>query len=214
MIDEAILDPEAGDRSQLVDALALAFRDNPMNRVIHGPNSGRRERANRAGLRSLVLDATSDAVTRVIRHEGRIVGGFVVVPPGRFPLPPPRLRRLMGCLLHQGSRAMDQWGQVTSALLPHHPFDGHWYLAALGVVPSLHGLGFGSRLLSALFRLVEHDPGPLYLESDREASMRFYRGRGFRLVHELELLGLPCWCLQREIPGGAGDLCDSVREGQ
>ena len=71
---------------ELLEALALAFRDNPMNVAIHGSNPRRRVRANRAGLRALVLDSADQAIARVIRHEDRVVGGFIVVPPGGFPM--------------------------------------------------------------------------------------------------------------------------------
>jgi len=213
MIDEAIREPEATERAQLVDVLAAAFRDNPMNVQIHGPNPARRIRANRAGLRSLVQDSTDDTLTRVLlREDGRVAGGFVAVPPGRFPLRAPRLRRLAGCFLHQGGRAMDRWSQVTSSLLSRHPLEPHWYLAVLGVAPSLQNRGLGGRLLDELFRAVEADPRSIHLESDRDASVRFYRSRGFEIVDELEPLGITCWCLRREIPGGTKILCDSVRE--
>jgi ribosomal protein S18 acetylase RimI-like enzyme len=212
MIDEAIADPDPAERVALVDALALAFRDNPMNIAIHGPRAGHRVRANRAGLRALVLDSARQTVTRVIRHGGQVAGGFVVVPPGAFPLPAPRVRRLIGSFFHQGARAMDQWSQVAASLGVLHPVTDHWYLAVLGVVPSLHGRGLGTRLVEALLRTVATDPRPIYLESDREASVRFYLGRGFRTVAEVKPLDVTCWCLLRERPGGAGDLCDSVRE--
>ncbi len=212
MIDEGIRDPDATDRHELVDVLAQAFRDNPMNLAIHGSHPRRRLRANRAGLRALVLDTRATAVSRVIRHQGRVVGGFVLVPPGGTPLPGPALHRQIGCLFHQGVRAMEQWTFVTSSLMQNHPTGEYWYLAVLGVVPRLHGHGFGSRLVQALIRLVEDDPNPLYLESDREASMRFYLARGFAPLSELTLLDVRCWCLGLGFPGVDENLCDSVRE--
>jgi ribosomal protein S18 acetylase RimI-like enzyme len=212
MIDESIVDPDPTARRELLEALALAFRDNPMNVAIHGSNPRRRVRANRAGLRALVLDSADQAIARVIRHEDRVVGGFIVVPPGAFPMDRQKFGRQIGCLIGQGARAMDRWSSVTASLGLYHPVVDHWYLAVLGIVPWLQGYGFGSRLLEALERITESNPCPLYLESDRKASMRFYLARGFALRDEMKLQGVRCWCLGRGFAGIDADLCDSVRE--
>ena len=212
MIDESVMDPDPSARRELLEALAQAFRDNPMNIAIHGPRPKRRVRANRAGLRALVLDTQGEAIARVIRHEGKVVGGFIAVPPGGFPLSSPSPSRQVGCFLGQGARAMDRWQFITSSLGLYHPFEKHWYLAALGIVPWLQGYGLGNRLLDELDRVVEADPHPVYLESDREPSVHFYLARGFESRDETELLGVRCWCLGRGFAGENRDLCDSVRE--
>jgi len=204
--------PTAGGRRELLEALSHAFRDNPMNIAIHGPNPARRVRANRAGLRALVLDTADRTIRRVIRHEGRVVAGFIVVPPGEFPLPMQGLRRQIGCLIGQGARAMDRWGHVMGEVGLYHPDGRHWYLAVLGVVPWLQGYGLGHRLIDELIRIRETDPAPIYLESDREASVRFYLSRGFEIRQELSILGVRCACLGRGFAGASQDLCDSVRE--
>ena len=212
MIDESIADPDPRARRELLEILALAFRDNPMNVAIHGPRPKRRVRANRAGLRALVLDTANEALARVIRFEGRVVGGFVAIPPGGRPLSSPSLGRQIGCYLGQGARAMDQWRAVTESLGQYHPIEAHWYLAVFGIVPWLQGHGFGNRLIDELNRMIESDPCPVYLESDREPSVRFYQARGFAPRAETELQGVRCWCLGRGFAGANGDLCDSVRE--
>ena len=212
MIDETLADPDAQDRRALLQVLSLAFRDNPMNIAIHGPRPAKRVRANRAGLRGLVLDTAGETCTRVVRHQNRVVGGFVAVPPGRFPLDAQSMGRQIGCLFGQGFRAMRDWGAVTSELGLHHPNSPHWYLAVLGVEPEFQGQGFGNQLLQALFRMMKDDPAFLYLESDRPASVDFYLGRGFSICTETKLIGVDCWCLARRSPDVDEDLCDSVRE--
>lgn len=212
MIDESIADPDPSARRELLEALALAFRDNPMNIAIHGPQPRRRVRANRAGLRALVLDTAAETMARVIRHQGRVVGGFVVVPPGGFPLSSPRLGRQLSCLLGQGPRAMDRWRAVTHSLGLYRPTQSHWYLAVLGIVPGCRGYGLGSRLLDELNRSIASDPCPVYLESDFEPSVRFYLARGFVPRAETKLEGVRCWCLGRGFDDADRDLCDSVRE--
>lgn len=172
-----------------------------MNVAIHGPDPARRTKANRAGLRSLVLDTATAGVTRVIRDQGRVVGGFVAVRPDEFPLPAPRWLRQLQCLLGQGARAMDQWGHITQELLPYHPDSSCWYVAILGVSPSLHNQGFGSRLIEALLALRASASEPIYLESDRAESVRFYRARGFEVRDAIRVSGVDCWCLGRDFAG-------------
>lgn len=212
--DATVSVPTQRERRALVSVLARAFRDNPMNRAIHGPSPSRRLRANRAGLRSLVLDHEASAETRVIRNEGRVVGGFVAVAPGRYPLPGASLRRQLGCFFWQGARAMDRWSFVSDALHRRHPSSPYWYLAVLGVDPVSQGRGFGGRLLAALGELAARQPAPIHLESDRAESVDFYRARGFEPVESVLLLEVPCWRLERRAEGlssGEGtDLCDAL----
>ena len=212
MIDEAIEDPDPRARRALLEVLAVAFRDNPMNVAIHGPRASRRVRANRAGLRALVLDSAGHAKTRVVRDQGRVVGGFVAAPPGVFHISVPSVSRQIHCYLGQGGRAMERWRDVTARLGPYRPSENHWYLGVLGVLPEFRGRGLGSRLLDAFAQLVAEDPCPIYLESDRAASVRFYLSRGFIVRKETTLEGVACWCLGRGFSGENADLCDSVRE--
>lgn len=202
-------------RRDLLDVLARAFLDNPMNRTIHGPHPARRLRANRAGLRALLLDLHPWTRTRVIRNEGRVVGGFVAVPPGGHPLPGASLRRQLGCWFWQGARAMDRWGFVTETLAREHPLEPHWYLSVLGVDPDWQGRGLGSRLLDALHALAREEPAPIYLESDRPESVAFYGARGFERLGDVWIFDVQCWRLRRapnERSSGEGrDLCHAVR---
>jgi ribosomal protein S18 acetylase RimI-like enzyme len=206
--------PDGAGRRALLEVLARAFRDNPMNRVIHGPDPARRVRANRAGLRALVLDLHPWTETRVIRNEDRVVGGFIAVPPGAFPLPGASLRRQLGCLFWQGARAMDRWGFVTESLLREHPLAPHWYLAVLGVDPAFQGRGFGTGLVDGLRALVRAAPSPIYLESDRAQSVAFYCARGFERLGEVRVLDVSCWRIGCDralgISGEGSDLCNAV----
>jgi ribosomal protein S18 acetylase RimI-like enzyme len=90
---------------------------------------------------------------------------------------------------------MDQWGRVNQALSEFRPLFDHWYLSVLGVEPSLQGHGFGGRLLDALLSMAAAESAPLYLESDREESVRFYRGRRLEDRVETRVHGVRCWCL-------------------
>jgi GNAT superfamily N-acetyltransferase len=197
MIEEVAHNPDAAERRELLDVLALAFRDNPMNVEIHGSSVARRVRANRAGLRSLILDTENFADARVICHQGRVVGGFVALPPDVPFLPGPVFWRQVGCFLHQGARAMDRWGQVNRNLSAFRPAGQHWYLSVLGVSPAMQGAGVGGQLIEALIEMVSAEPAPIYLESDRPESVDFYRARGFEDREEVRVHNVSCWCLGR-----------------
>lgn len=204
--------PDRAARRALVGVLARAFRDNPMNVRIHGPDPDRRVRANAAGLRSLVLDHVGRLVSMVFTLDSEVVGGFVLAPPGVFSLPRPSPRRQIECFLLQGRSAMAAWAEVARGVPDHRPRVAHWYLAVLGVEPVFQGRGVGSALLAAIGDLVARDPGPLVLECDRPASVAFYRAQGFGVQAEGSVLGLPIWCLGREAAAArAPDGADSLR---
>jgi len=191
--------PTRAERRDLVQVLARAFRDNPMNVAIHGPNPARRVRANAAGLRSVVLDQESMTFSRVITYEGEVVGGFVAARPSWNPLPLPSLRRRLECFWLQGGPAVRAWAEVSLAMPDHRPRDNHWYLVVLGVEPAKQGRGSGRRLLDALFAEVAAEPGEICLECDRPESVRFYERAGFANREETEVHGVPCWCLGRSV---------------
>ena len=231
---DSIAVPDAGERRALLEVLARAFRDNPMNQAIHGASPHRRLRANRAGLRALVLDShgeEGDGIhTRIARGtNAEVLGGFIALAPGCHALPPPRLRRQIGCLWHQGVRAMERWSEVHFRLGQLRPTQPHWYLAVLGVDPRSWGRGVGSRLLAELLRLAGSGPDeaggggwenrvggradPIHLESDREQSIRFYRTRGFEPRASCRVLGVRCLALGRGFPDAGLNPCDPVRVG-
>ncbi len=200
-LGQLISPPDRRTKQALLEVLAQAFLDNPMNVAIHGPDPKRRLRANRAGLRALVLDSGPAALTRILRAEGRVAGGFVVLRPGGFPLDPPLIRRQIGCMLYQGIRAMECWGRVNHELRLIHPEEPHWYLAVLGVAPWAQGRGSGRALVEELGQLVAQQPAPIYLEADRPQSVRFYQALGFESRAEIDVLGVRCVCLGRGFRG-------------
>jgi GNAT superfamily N-acetyltransferase len=206
--------PDKVERRALVAVLARAFQDNPMNLAIHAGSRRRRIRANGAGLRALVLDSGEATEKRVMRMAGRIVGGWIATRPGLFPLPAPSVSRQIGCLFHQGVRAMDQWGRASRELEELHPQEAHWYLAVLGVEPALHGQGLGAALLAELHQLVAERPAPIYLECDDPRSVGFYQSQGYSERSVREVNGVRCVCLGRGFADAAPDLCDPVRVGR
>ena len=69
MLDPRRLYPEGTESRALAEVLALAFRDNPLNRAVIGGSEARRLRANRAGMRASLIAALPAAVV-LIAPEG------------------------------------------------------------------------------------------------------------------------------------------------
>lgn len=76
------------------------------------------------------------------------------------------------------------WANRLRALLAaqdqHHPRGiPHAYLAAIGVDPSWHGGGLGTRALRAQLHDLDHHRQPSYLEASSPASRRLYHRLGY-----------------------------------
>ena len=114
-----------------------------------------------------------------------------------FPLQSPGPIPLLRYLLGQGPRVVRRWGEVSRALEAVHPEGPHWYLSLLGVEPSLQARGLGSELLRHWLSQVDREPAAIYLETDVESNCVFYEREGFAVENEIQLLGVPLWCMAR-----------------
>lgn len=180
-------------RRELLEVLARAFLDNPMNRQLHRGSASARLRANRAGLKSLVLDRGDRVTTRVLQRDGGVVGGLVEMPlPAPPPPPPARFSRRLGCLLHQGPRALLGWEHVNQKVMGMRPIEPSRFIAVLGVDPDSWGRGFGSILLNEVIAAAAAQGMPVYLESDRPESIDFYRSHGFEERGRVSAFGIDC----------------------
>jgi ribosomal protein S18 acetylase RimI-like enzyme len=134
----------------------------------------------------------------VARSGSEVAGALVAVPPLCWPLPPPAAAARLRCLLGQGWRVARRWGEAYEALEAVHPLEPHWYLASLGVAPARQGRRLGSELLACW--LAGADAHDAYLETDQPRNVEFYRRRGFEVVRELAVQGIPVWCMRRPPP--------------
>jgi ribosomal protein S18 acetylase RimI-like enzyme len=182
------------------EALALAFRDNPLNVAVIGADPERRLRSNRAGMRLLLPVARQLGWVRVVGAP-RVEGALIALPPLAYPLPPPSLPPQLRALCVQGFRVRARWSRVFEHLNALHPVAPHWYLATLGVVPEARGRGQGRALLETLLARADADAQPCYLETDRAENVPFYEGGGFGVERESEILGVRVWHMQRPARG-------------
>lgn len=192
----------AGDVGAAAEVLARAFRDNPLPRVLlPGGHPERRLRAVRAGFSVLLPVAASRGTVLAAWREGRPVGILIGLGPGQWPLPLPPVRARLRALAAQGLRATWRLAELSERLARLHPGAPHAYLAALGVEPAFRGRGAGRALLARWLELTRGFRVPSYLETDREANLRFYGAAGFGVVGSLSFRGVAIWRMERPVAG-------------
>jgi ribosomal protein S18 acetylase RimI-like enzyme len=67
------------------------------------------------------------------------------------------------------------------------PRDPHWYLAMIGVDPSLQGRGIGAQLMQPVLDEADRDGLLAYLESSNPLNVPWYEKFGFHVTGELPL---------------------------
>jgi len=185
------------DREPAVRLLARAFRDNPLNRAVIGPDANTRLRSNIHGMRAHLPPAEDHGVLRTARCGSDLAGMLISAPPFAWPFPAPAWGPRLRCLAGQGMGVARRWAAVSEALREHHALGPHWYLATLGVEPEQWGLGVGSALLADWLAQVDADQGRAYLETDAPRNQPFYERAGFRTTGEIQVFGTTVWLMER-----------------
>ena len=82
----------------------------------------------------------------------------------------------------------------------YHPKEPHYYLFAIGALPSAQGQGVGSALIRHLLRRCDREQMPAYLENSREGNLDFYSGHGFEVQRRIQFTedAPPIWLMWRE----------------
>ena len=200
----------ARERQAAALVLASAFRDNPLNRAVIGEGAARRLACNLSGMRATLAAALRGNARLLTAVGGSGPQGLLLaLPPGRYPLGAPSLWHQLRCLAGQGFGVMTRWGRVFEHLDAVHPLGAHWYLGLLGVAPAQQGRGLGASLLGRWLREVDAEGGDTYLETDRERNVAFYRAAGFEVREELQVLGVPIWCMWRPSRARVADPSDA-----
>lgn len=76
----------------------------------------------------------------------------------------------------------------------------YMYLLIIGVASSAQGKGLGSKLIAAVTEECDNENLKLYLETEKEENLRFYKKHGFTVLEKITLpkLNLPMWLMLRE----------------
>ncbi len=152
-------------------------------------------------LGAMVRDGADHGEVWVARRAERVVGSATWYPPGALPRPKGReLRIYLACaraLLNGTNRRTGL--RLLDAVERAHPTEPHWYLAVLGVDPSMQGRGLGRALLEPVLDRCDEVLEPAYLETQKPDNLPFYERFGFTVVGEVRVADSPTiWRMWRD----------------
>ena len=164
--------------------LARAFVDDPV--IAHYLAGSRRRRLGypaffRTNLHELM---PLGAVYGLISSNG-LAGVAAWMPPGSEPGAPDRHARLNSLTVRAlYPRTGGALFEGFAGMAPLHPAEPHWYLAFVGIEPTLQGSGRGARLLAPVFERADAEGHLCYLETPFPGTIPFYERLGFQTSAE------------------------------
>jgi GNAT superfamily N-acetyltransferase len=180
--------------------LARAFHDYPVSRYCFADQGGYYDRAVRALFRfNCDRRAAIGGIHLGVYDGDRLVGVAGISQPDEQPLPAALVSRWTWLAAVLGPQAVDRlerFGEVTAR---HRLPMPHLTLDVLGVLPELHGRGYGRALLDATHALAEAHPytDGVYLDTETASNVGLYEHVGYRLVCREQLDELTIWCMFR-----------------
>ncbi|GAB2537901.1 GNAT family N-acetyltransferase [Nocardia heshunensis] len=198
MVDIEVRDLVRRQRRDAAAVLAHGMRDNPINVAAFGGDEAHRERVLHRFFRAAVYGVSGRGTVAGALREGRVVGVCGMAPPGRCQSVPGEKARILptvvlGTTVGTTGRVIrwsTEWAQ-------RDPAEPHWHLGPVAVDPALQGLGIGTLMLRDFCARVDDRGAAAYLETDKPENVKFYRGFGFEVVDEADVLGIPNWFMRR-----------------
>lgn len=131
------------------------------------------------------------------------LGASLWFPPGTLEISPrERLAELLS-MLPEGIAAFRRGARWEELIAKHHPREPHWYLQTLSVAPAAQRSGVGTALIEPGLARADADGLPVYLETQRESNIPYYRRFGFELTEKIGLHDSPpLWLMWREASTG------------
>jgi ribosomal protein S18 acetylase RimI-like enzyme len=191
----------ADELPEFYAVLARAFEDDPVTEFLF-PDAGSRILRLTAFYRSMVPTL---AASGRLETDAAIRGGAV----WQGPNPPrPGGLQVLSMMLHSALilRGRTLAGMTLGRTLEavHEPRP-HWYLAILGTEPEHQGKGVGSALIAPVLAQCDRKGTLAYLESSKQANIRFYESHGFEVSAEVSIPGGPVlWPMLRRPRGRDG----------
>jgi len=187
------------DRATCIGILTRAFDDDPaMNWLV-------RQDEKRGTAFDLLFQTAFDKLTFpfgevYVTEDGG--GAALWCPPGTWKLSLAKQLSLLPAYLKvcRLSRMPVVLPRIQAVQNLHPPFP-HFYLFALGVMPSSQGRGLGSALLRHVLAKCDEQRLPAYLEASTAKSRDLYMRHGFRVIREflLDKDGPLLWFMLRDL---------------
>jgi ribosomal protein S18 acetylase RimI-like enzyme len=182
--------------------LGRAMRDNPVHvRTFATADAERRRRALERFFRPVLLGLHQRGLIYGAYRDDALVGICGIARPGFCqPTPLEKLCVLPAVVFGNPLGAALRVLNWTTAWTHRDPAGPHWHLGPVAIEPCVQRQGIGSALLTAFCVHMDAYGAVSYLETDRQANVRFYEKFGFVVVAEANILGVPNWFMSR--PGG------------
>lgn len=182
------------DAARLGAVMASAFHDDPVLGWLLPDARRRPARLRRffgVELRHLALPRGRVWTT------GELSGAALVLPPGRWRVPP-RATLLEGRAFGASLGRAARLGLAMERRHARNMRGPHYYVRDVGVLPEMQGRGLGSALLAPTLERCDREGLPAYLEASSERSAALYERLGFEHVSELSVAGSPTlWLMLR-----------------
>jgi GNAT superfamily N-acetyltransferase len=197
-----VRDARVTEVRHLVAIAARAFWDDPLFNFFE-PDLLRQQRSMPKFFQSVIGDCAAHGVVHAAVADGKLAGVAAWLPPGvPLPLKGRRSRtqaRLVLPTVLRSSKRMESL-RMLSELPKHHLHHEHWYLAILAADPLVQGKGIGSQLLTPVLERCDDAGMPVYLETQKEANLAYYRRFRFELTETIEVRGCPAVFTMTRLP--------------
>ncbi len=183
------------ERPAAARLLARAMCDDPMHRVVFGPDPAQRLQRLHRFFTALLPQMVQAPLAAW--DAGRLVGVLGRFAPGACRLPPQRQLRIARGLLPLPLRELWRLWCWTEASAARDLPEPHWHVGPVAVATDRQGQGIGGQLLREFCEWLDRQGEVAFLETDKTDSVRFYARCGFKVIAQAEVLGTPNWWMRR-----------------
>lgn len=176
-----------------VTLLGRAYANNPLHVAVFGKGNIT------ANTRMMSMTFQNNAGNIFIAaSEGKVAGVIGIkkhpLPDGQIndghpPFPPDFLQINEAALAR-----MQEWMSIWHKFDPE---ESHYHFGPVAVLPELQHRGIGSQMMAYCCGILDRENETGYLETETTLNVKFYSRFGFKVVRELEVIGLPNWFMQR-----------------
>jgi ribosomal protein S18 acetylase RimI-like enzyme len=193
------------DIERACEVAGSAFQDDPTSIFVYPDENERKEKL-MYGFRMIYMYGIKKGITYAT--SSNLEGMIIWLPPDKIYISTWTMMRYggfytmrkVGLKLKAMKRTMAVFGYIESKHKQLVPYD-HWYLQNIAVKPEEQRKGYGGQLLSAMFKKIDNEGIPIYLETNKEENLPFYQKYGFEILeHEIiPNTNVPVWCMLRKI---------------